>query len=203
MYGDLDCIDDLFNEIIDYVVINIDGEVVSSKNSVNKPKAFLSGYFNPLHSGHQILASVAEHELNFQVYFELAISSIGKSVLTRDELTKRIMQFNGVAPLVLTNADMFYKKAILFNGVTFVVGWDTAVRIIDPVYYSGDIVEMHSKLRSIMDANCRFLVAGRLHGDHFYTLDNMNVPKEFEDMFISVPEDKFRIDLSSTDLRKN
>ena len=54
MYGDLDCIDDLFNEMIDYVVINIDGEVVSSKNSVNKPKAFLSGYFNPLHSGHQI-----------------------------------------------------------------------------------------------------------------------------------------------------
>ena len=202
MYGDLDCIDDLFNEIIDYVVINTDGEVVSSKKIVDKPKAFLSGYFNPLHSGHQILASVAGNELGTQVYFELAISSIGKSELTRDELFKRVLQFSGVAPLVLTNADMFYKKAILFNGVTFVVGWDTAVRIIDPLYYGGDIKEMYSKLRGIMGANCRFLVAGRLYKDRFYTLDNINIPKEFEDMFISVPEDKFRIDLSSTDLRK-
>jgi len=202
MHGDFDCIDDLFKKVIDYVVISTNGEVVSAKNSVDKPKAFLSGYFNPFHSGHKILASVAGDELGTQVYFELAISSIGKHILTRNELLKRINQFKGVAPLILTNADMFYKKATLFNGVTFVVGWDTAVRIVDPIYYSGHIVEMHSKLRSRMDANCRFLVAGRLHKDHFYTLDNMNVPKEFEDLFRSVPEHKFRVDLSSTDLRK-
>lgn len=33
-------------------------------------------------------------------------------------------------------------------------------------------------------------------------LEDLDIPKEISDMFISIPEDKFRVNISSTELRK-
>lgn len=33
-------------------------------------------------------------------------------------------------------------------------------------------------------------------------LDDLEIPEELKDMFISIPEEKFRIDISSTGIRK-
>jgi hypothetical protein len=34
-------------------------------------------------------------------------------------------------------------------------------------------------------------------------LEDLDIPRELKDMFISIPEEKFRIDISSTELRKS
>lgn len=34
-------------------------------------------------------------------------------------------------------------------------------------------------------------------------LEDLDIPEELRDMFISIPEDKFRMDISSTDIRKS
>lgn len=34
-------------------------------------------------------------------------------------------------------------------------------------------------------------------------LEDLDIPEELRDMFISIPEEKFRIDISSTEIRKN
>lgn len=35
------------------------------------------------------------------------------------------------------------------------------------------------------------------------TLEDLDIPEELRDMFISIPEDKFRMDISSTEIRKS
>lgn len=34
-------------------------------------------------------------------------------------------------------------------------------------------------------------------------LEDFDIPDELKDMFVSIPVDKFRMDISSTELRKN
>jgi hypothetical protein len=34
-------------------------------------------------------------------------------------------------------------------------------------------------------------------------LEDLDIPEELRDMFISIPEEKFRIDISSTEIRKS
>jgi hypothetical protein len=34
-------------------------------------------------------------------------------------------------------------------------------------------------------------------------LEDLDIPRELKDMFISIPEEKFRMDISSTELRKS
>ena len=76
------------------------------------------------------------------------------------------------------------------------------MRLIDPKYYNNSGEKMYESLKIIQDNECDFLVAGRLQDSHFRTVSDVNIPKEFTSMFTEIPEDQFRIDLSSTELRK-
>lgn len=164
--------------------------------------AILPGSFNPLHSGHIQLARVAEARLREPVMFEMSIHNVDKPSLTREQIERRLTQFvGGSRRLVLTREPLYVGKAALFRGCTFVVGFDTASRLIDPAYYDGDRQQMLDALAAIRDAGCRFLVAGRLHGDVFRTLDDMRIPVGFENLFEGLPEEAFRVDLSSSYLR--
>jgi hypothetical protein len=53
-------------------------------------------------------------------------------------------------------------KARIFPGCWFVVGADTAERIVDPRFYGGDRDSMLLALDAIRRKGCRFLVAPRL-----------------------------------------
>jgi hypothetical protein len=61
---------------------------------------------------------------------------------------------------------------------------------------------MAHALAGMRDRGCRFLVAGRVVEGQFHTLDAVPVPLAFRDMFMALPEDAFRVDLSSTELRE-
>ena len=57
-------------------------------------------------------------------------------------------------------------------------------------------------LKSIRTNGCRFLVAGRVEKGVFRTLADIAIPDDFRDLFVELPERAFRVDLSSTEIRK-
>ena len=164
--------------------------------------AVLSGAFNPLHGGHLQLAHVAGQILDRPVYFELSVRNVDKPPLLEADVRQRLGQFFGRGAVIVTREPLFEKKAGLLPDSVFVVGYDTATRLVHPRYYGDDYQAMLSSLRAIRDAGCRFLVAGRLIEGRFRTLDDVPVPPEFADLFSPISPDLFRADLSSTELRE-
>jgi nicotinamide mononucleotide (NMN) deamidase PncC len=160
----------------------------------------LSGSFNPLHPGHDRLAQAAAALLGQPVGFELPVFNADKPPLERAEIERRLAQFRWRAPVVLSRAPLFVQKAALFPGCTFVVGQDTAARLVEPRYYGGE-AERDAALGSVRAHGCRFLVAGRLQGDRFLTLADIALPPSLADLFLELPEQMFRADISSSAIR--
>jgi nicotinic acid mononucleotide adenylyltransferase len=164
------------------------------------PLGILPGSFDPLHQGHRELRDVAERRLGGPVHYELTIANADKPPLESDTIGARLSQFDA-DPVWITSAPTFARKAELLPGVTFVVGADTAERIVHPRFYDASLRMMHEALESIRNAGCRFLVAGRFYSGEFRTKRELILPKSFEDLFEMLPEADFRRDISSTDLR--
>lgn len=166
-----------------------------------KPTALLCGSFNPLHEGHARLAEVAARILGVPVAFEMTLQNADKPAMPIEEAERRAGQFVGRGPLWFTTAPTFAAKAALFPGATWVVGADTAARIVQPRFYGSD-AERDAALAGLRDHGCRFLVAGRVDAaGSFAGLDQIDVPVQFRDLFQAIPEADFRIDVSSTQLR--
>lgn len=163
------------------------------------PLAVLSGSFNPMHEGHIELASVAEQSTGRPVVFELSVTNVDKPATPRSEVLSRIESVS--RPIVITQAPTFVEKCDLFAGACFVVGMDTAVRIIDPQYYAGSEQALRQALARIRSADCHFVVAGRLMTGQFRSLQSAAITAEFASMFTGIPEAAFRKDISSTELR--
>ena len=182
----------------DTVTLEPDGRITVDGAA---PAAVLSGSFGPLHRGHRELARTAAEILGADVAFELSVTNVDKPPLAEAEVRRRLKQFTGGERVVLTRAEIFRKKADLFPGCTFVIGWDTAVRLVAPRYYGGDASEMLLALARLSVAGCRFLVAGREEGGAFRTLEDVGIPSVFGPLFQGIPESRFRADISSTALR--
>ncbi|NJN18337.1 MAG: hypothetical protein HC822_19815 [Oscillochloris sp.] len=163
--------------------------------------ALLSGSFNPLHAGHLGMADATRRTAGLPVAFELPVINADKGQLSADEIVRRAEQFAGRETLVLSRAPRFVDKVKLFPGRLFVLGYDTAVRLIDPRYYDGN-AGLIAGLNTLRAAGCRFLVAGRMVGDHFATIDDLVLPAGYGDLFAGIPESFFRADISSTELRR-
>jgi hypothetical protein len=165
------------------------------------PVGLLSGAFNPLHAGHVALRAAAEKRLAGPVHYEVSITNVDKPPLDYLTIDRRRAQF-GDAPIAFTNAPTFVEKGAVFPGMTFVVGSDTAERIVHPRYYGGTPESVAAALEALRAAGCRFLVAGRSIHEHFLNLDEIEIPREFADLFASLSAEEFRYDISSTELRR-
>ena len=161
----------------------------------------ISGAFNPRHSGHDRLALVASDLLGQAVAFELSVTNVDKPELELSEVRRRIDQFRGESTAIATRAPVFFEKARLLPGCTFVIGFDTLVRLIDSKYYDNSAFKMMAALLEMRSLNCSFLVAGRLDDGGFQNLSNVELPAELSGMFTAIPESMFREDISSTQIR--
>jgi hypothetical protein len=160
----------------------------------------LSGSFNPLHEGHLALANAAAGLVNRAPYFELAVVNADKGTIAMEEIEQRAAQFANRYPLLLSREPLFTRKAPLYPGSDFALGYDTAARLIEPRYYGGP-AGLTEALSLVRDHGCRFIVAGRLFNDRFRTLSDLTIPPGFADLFLDLPESSFRVDLSSSELR--
>jgi hypothetical protein len=191
---------DFFNGKIDGMYVTTDGQWQTLSRE-RKIGAVLPGSFNPVHDGHWQLAAAAETFLGTPVVFELSVDNADKPSLPEEEVRRRLALFAWRAPVVLTRTPIFADKARLFPAATFVVGADTALRIIAPRYYGSEAARAEA-MQAIRSQGCRFLVAGRVDaGGQYVGLEDLDVPAEFAGLFTGIPVSAFRVDLSSTELR--
>jgi len=194
-------IERLLNEEFNWIAVSPDGQMTPGQVWPNI--ALLSGAFNPLHQAHQQLAQVATEILEQQVYFELPLINADKAPLDIQEAQQRLAQFAGWATVILTRAPLFSQKAQFFPHSVFVLGIDTVERLAQRRFYNNDPAEMRASFETIRQAGCRFLAAGRLSDDRFLTLSDVDLPAGYHELFQEIPQEKFRMDISSTAIREN
>ena len=160
-------IQEILNKNSKFLLITNDGNAVHKMPENDNKRVILSGSFNPLHKGHiSMLQNAADWKYNScDKYFELSVHNADKPSLDLNTILDRASQFAGYFNIILNSEPFFIEKAKLFSPATFVVGFDTAQRIINPKYYkSHDLME--KELQTFVSSKCNFLVCGR-------TVDNI------------------------------
>jgi nicotinamide mononucleotide (NMN) deamidase PncC len=165
------------------------------------PQALFSGAFNPLHRAHRRMHAIAEQLLCVRVEYELSMTNVDKPPLDFLEIEDRCRQFKLSETLWLTRWPLFTQKAAGAPGAVFVVGVDTIARIADPRYYGGRKRARDRAIATIKKHGCRFLVFGRATDGVFHSIADLDLPRELAEICQQVPEQTFRDDISSTELR--
>lgn len=185
-------------EALDRLVSGELSSILVGCENLPRKTILLPGSFNPLHRGHEELLRIAAKISGREGILELSVTNVDKPPLTIDEVEHRLLQMKGRYAVVLTRAPTFVEKAALFPGAWFALGFDTAIRLLSPVYHD-DIPAMLTRFQEL---ETRFVVAGRLHRGAFQGLEHLRIPPGFEKLFISLPKAVYREDISSTELRR-
>ncbi len=167
-----------------------------------RPAALLPGAFHPLHEAHRGMARVGQEILGVPVEFELSIMNVDKPPLDYVEIRERTSQFGPDEPVWLTRLATFEEKSARFPGATFLVGVDTLRRIADPRYYGGREPACLAAIDRLADRGVRFLVFDRRCEGRLVTLGDLAIPPSLAALCAEVPPERFRLDVSSTEIRK-
>ena len=170
----------------------------------------MSGSFRPLHRAHRRLLAVGAQYVDESGdrprCFELSVSNVEKPAIAEAEVRERVGQFQRVGDVVILTRDAtFAGKAKAMPGATFVVGYDTAVRLFDERFYpiTPDGSGAVDALRDLQSLGCNFVVGGR-HDTHgkFQSWEDYDCPSEFRHLFTSIPASEFCDAISSSQIRE-
>jgi nicotinic acid mononucleotide adenylyltransferase len=159
------------------------------------------GSFDPLHEGHLRMATVAQNIAKRPLDFELSVTNVDKPALDSLEIQSRTAQFTGRS-LWLTRAATFVEKLAVFPQGTFVMGADTYARLADPKYYGGSTEAMQQAVQRIATEAGGLIVFGRERDGTFEDPARLDVPAALRDITVFVSQRDFRLDISSTALRR-
>ncbi len=197
-------IDRLYTEEIPALVIAPSGDI---SETLPESPLVLAGSFNPLHDGHREMLAAASELTGKTGYLEISIQNVDKPLLPRSELTRRAAAITSIGlSLIVTSAPRFTEKSSVLPGTSFVIGFDTFVRLLDEKYYpdhvAGEASAVENSLNLIEENRCKFVVAGRKDDQEvFNELSLAEIPARYRKMFIGLSESQIRSDISSTELR--
>jgi hypothetical protein len=81
---------------------------------------------------------------------------VAQGQLPYQDIQARVAQFVSAGlPVVLTRAPLFTNKVLLFPGSRFVVGYDTAIRMVMPKYYGDSFAGMLVEFERARCQGCR------------------------------------------------
>lgn len=164
------------------------------------------------------------------VFFEMSVTNADKPPLDPIEVERRVNMFVSSPSLkeadmpkdwavLLTNAPLFSQKSDILDNLipgdsgrrkmSFVLGTDTMVRIINPKYYENSREKMIDALVDMKDKGVHFIVGGRLEQGTDSSIPTFvngdeevkSLPPNVQQMFTLLTEEEFRLDISSTELR--
>jgi hypothetical protein len=90
----------------------------------------------------------------------------------------------------------------------FVIGTDTLVRLLNPKYYDNNVSYMLKAIREMKQKGVHFVVGGRVEQAQqsrvFVSGKEQieSMPVDVKNMFTLLSEEEFRVDISSTEIRK-
>jgi len=154
---------------INRLAFYVDGDTVTPSPTYHRDDPYSSfimpGSYNPAHEGHFEMADYVARELiempNYGIDFEISIRNVEKPMLDLISLEERLKSIGkgGKRKVWLTNAPTFVEKAKVFRNpyTTFIVGYDTAIRICNPKY-AGDV---DAVMDVFYENDTRFVVFGR------------------------------------------
>jgi hypothetical protein len=194
------------------------------------------GSFNPPHIGHIALAQAAVNTANKMetsrhnnkaIFMELSLTNADKPPIDPVTVSERVNKFFQLDNLpehwgiILTRAPLFSQKVSTLQScvidtsdgpvpnISFVIGADTLVRLINPKYYGDEESAMIEALRSMKGVH--FFAGGRQQ----QTKDSpepvrfiagreelTGLPEDVKDMFTIIDEAEFRVDISSSQIRQ-
>jgi nicotinic acid mononucleotide adenylyltransferase/nicotinamide mononucleotide (NMN) deamidase PncC len=197
------------------------------------------GSFNPPHKGHISLVNAAikatmnilDENISTQeppIFMELSLTNADKAPIDPSDVSHRVNTFLELDNMpeqwgiLLTRAPLFSEKVSAlvedciidptegyFPKMSFVIGTDTMVRILDPKYYGGEESVMQEAVRSMKDVH--FCVGGRLEQKKDSSEpprfvsgaeELEGLPHDIRNMFTIIKEDDFRMDISSSEIRQ-
>ena len=190
------------------VVITAKGKALETVPRPSKGRLLVfPGSFDPLHEGHTKLAEAALDATKQRdaeepsLLYEISLKNADKGVIDIKQAEERLLQFKKAnAAVALTRRALYVDKSQLFGPCDFVMGADTASRVLDAKYYGG-VEGLAEALDTLRERGCGFVVAGRLGEQSFVDAHEAlaSAPDSHRDMFLEIPD--FRVDISSTELR--
>ena len=146
-----------------YMIANVPLHLLGKYTEQKSKIVALPGSFNPLHDGHvaALHAGIALCDSS-QGMYELSVFNVDKPPLAIADLITRLTHFLGQSiPVFLTKTPRFIDKARAYPGMSYVVGVDTVIRLIDPMYTGGSKDLMKHSLKEMTDMGTEFIVIPR------------------------------------------